>query len=210
MTFSEAQTALRNDVLAESSTDYFTNEDLLGFVKQSAKEIALNFGFPTALAAIPVSAGDTEFELPSDVANVDLNEVSIRGFSLSLAPYRRVVGAIETPSIGVPRFYNWEPKRGGKVLFGPPAKKASSVLVEYVREYDVNNVQDNDALWEGLFPAYHELVVFRSGVKAFEASLEIDRAQYWLQREQARMQEFAAFLNETPMNRLVGQEVAES
>jgi len=74
----------------------------------------------------------------------------------------------------------------------------------------VSNATDSTPVWNGLFPAYHELVVFRAAVKAFDASLETERASYWMQREQRMSQEFSLFLNKTPLNRVMGEEVAES
>jgi len=208
VTFGDARVVLRNDVLAEESTDYFSDASLLGYLQRSAKELAMNFGFPTALGSVSVAKDDFTFDLPSDAANVDLNEVSFDGFALRLAPRRTILGAVNQKSLGLPRYYNWDPKRGGQVAFAPQAPRAGVVSFEYVREYTPGGAEQE--IWNGLFPAYHELVVFRAGVKAFDASLEVDRAQYWLQREQARMQEFSAFLNETPLNELTGQEVAES
>lgn len=208
MTFGEARDVLRNDVLAEASTDYFTDQDLLTFVQRSSKELALNFGFPTALASVTVAAGASSFTLPADAENVDLNEVTYDGFGLRLAPQRTVLHALDQSSLGLPRYYNWESKRGGSVTFAPKAPRQATISFEYVKKYTPGG--DGSEIWGGLFPAFHDLVVYRSGVKAFDASLEIDRSQYWMQREQARMQELSLFLNETPMNKALAQEVAES
>jgi len=208
VTFGEARTILRNDVLAEASTDYYSDADLLGYLQRSAKEIAMNFGFPTALGSVNVNADDFTFNLPSDAANIDLNEVSFDGFALTLAPRRRILGAVQQASLGLPRYYNWEPKRGGQVAFAPKAPRDAVVSFEYVKEYTPGD--ENAEVWDGLFPAYHEVVVYRAAVKAFEASLEVDRSQYWLTREQNVSQEFSLFLNETPLNKAIAQEVAES
>lgn len=208
MTFGEARTILRNDVLAEASTDYFTEADLLDYLQRASKEIAMGFGFPTALASVNVNENDFTFNLPSDAANIDLNEVSFDGFALSLAPRRTILRSVQQTNLGLPRYYNWDPKRGGQVAFAPKAPRNAVVSFEYVQEYTPGGESAN--IWDGLFPAYHELVVYRAAVKAFEASMETDRSQYWMQREQGMAQEFTAFLNETPLNRLIGQEVAES
>jgi hypothetical protein len=127
-----------------------------------------------------------------------------------LVPYQQIATYVDLTSVGQPRYYNWDPKRGGLVYFAPKAPRAGTIRFEYVTEYDASSALVTDQVWDGLFPAFHDLVVFRAGHKAFDASLEVERAQYWLQREQARSQEFAAFLNKTPVNRLVGQEVAPS
>lgn len=210
MTFRQARDILRSDVLAETSTDYYTDDDLFGYVRAAAKQLALMFGFPTSLGMASIAAGDAAFPLPADAETLDLDEVAFDGWVLQLAPYRQVLSLVDDAMLGVPRFYNYEPKRGGLALIAPRAHKAGDVLFEYVRRYDVSGVTLDSPIWEDLFPSFHELVVYRAGVRAFEASLEQDRAAYWGQKEQAMMQEFSAYLNKTPFNRLVGQEVAES
>lgn len=211
MTFGEARDILRNDMLAEASTDYYDDADLLAFLGRAARELALTFGFPTAVDSVTVNTNDSTFQLPADAANVDLNEVSFGGFNLVLAPYRTILQYVDEVSTGFPRYYNFDPKRADlTVHFAPKAPGAATVRFEYVVDYDTSAVTASDDVWNGLFPAYHELVVMRAAVKAFDASLENERAQYWLQREQQKMQEFSTYLNKLPMHRLIVQEVAES
>lgn len=210
MTFGEAQAILRNDVLAESSTDYYTDADLLGFLVRSAKELAMMFGFPTAIGSAAISALDYQFALPADAEQVDLNEVEFNGFRLEVAPFSKVFAFVTQVGVGNPRYYNYDPRRGGNVLFAPAASVAGTVSFEYVQKYDTSALTTASDIWDGLFPAYHELVVFRAGVKAFDASLENDRAGYWQQKEQKLAQEFSAFLNKLPLNRLAAPEVVES
>jgi hypothetical protein len=211
VTFGEARTILRNDVLAEASTDYYSDADLLGFLKRAAKELALTFGFPREISTVSLISGQSSFTLPADAANIDLQEVVYDGFSLALAPYRVIANMVGQSSLGQPRFYNFDPKRASStVRIAPAATRAASITFEYIQEYDVNSVTDSTPVWGGLFPAYHELVVFRAAVKAFDASLETERAAYWLEREQRMSQEFSLFLNKTPANAAIAQEVAES
>ena len=210
MTFGEARTILRDDVLAESSTDYYTDANLLDFLLRSAKETAMMFGFPTVLGTVVLAATDYQFTLPVDAEQVDLNEVEFNGFRLEVAPFNKVLSFITQIGVGNPRYYNYDPRRGGNVLFAPAAADAGTIQFEYVQKYDTTALVAADEVWNGLFPAYHELVVFRAGAKAFDASLENDRAQYWQQREQKAAQEFSAFLNKVPLNRLSAPEVVES
>lgn len=211
MTFGEARDILRNDVLAEASTDYYSEPALLEWLKRSARELAFTFAFPTAVASVAVLANATSFALPGDAANVELGEVAYSGFGLALAPYQQVLQYQARASTGAPRFYNYDPKRpGGLAYIAPPAPAAGLVSFEYVQAYDTTALTATDPIWGGLFPAFHELVVYRAAVKAFDASLENERAGYWKQREQALAQEFSAFLNETPVHKLMGEEVAAS
>lgn len=211
MTFSEAQQVLRNDILAEESTDYYTDADLFEFLKRAAKELAFTFGFPREIATIALSSGQSSFTLPPDAANIDLQEVVFDGFGLTLMPYRAIAHMVDQASLGQPRFYNFDPKRfSSTVRIAPAPTRAGNVTFEYIQSYDVNAVVPSDVIWDGLFPAYHELVVFRAAVKAFDASLETERAAYYLQREERMSQEFSLFLNKIPANAAIGQEVAES
>jgi hypothetical protein len=211
VTFGEARDILRSDVLAEASTDYYSDAALLEWLKRAARELAFMFGFPTVVASVAVTANATSFALPGAAANVELNEVAYNGFGLSLAPYQQVLQYQARVSTGAPRFYNYDPKRpGGLVYVAPPIPANGNVSFEYVQTYDTSAVTAATAIWTGLFPAFHELVVYRAAVKAFDASLENERAGYWKQREQALSQEFSAFLNETPVNKLMGEEVAAS
>lgn len=211
VTFGEARTILRNDILAEESTDYYSDADLLSFLARSAKELAMVFGFPTGVDSVSVTAGDGSFTLPSDAANVDLNEVSYDGFALALVPYRTILQYVDQSSVGQPRYYNFDPKRADLTVYiAPKVPRDGDVHFEYVQTYDVSSVDPADDVWDGLFPEYHELVIYRAGVKAFDASLENDKAGYWAQKEQAKAQEFSAFLNKVPLERLVGQGANES
>lgn len=211
MTFDEARTILRNDVLAEASTDYYSDADLLGFLARSARELAMAFGFPTGVDTVALTANDASFTLPVGAANMDLNEVSYDGFALALAPYRTILQYVDQPSLGQPRYYNFDPKRGDLTVYiAPKAPRNANVRFEYVKEYDTSSVLASDSVWDGLFPEYHELVIYRAGTKAFEASLETDLAGYWSQKEQAKMQEFGAFLNKAPLDRLMGEGANES
>jgi hypothetical protein len=211
VTFAEATTILRADVLAEASTEYYDDAALLEWLKRSARELAFTFGFPTAVAQIAVLSGDTSFSLPSNAVNIELGEVAYEGFGLSLAPYQTIGQYKARASVGAPRFYNFDPKRGDlNVYVAPPFPANGDVSVEYVQSYDTSALTSADAIWGGLFPAFHELVVYRAAGKAFDASLEGERAGYWKERETALAQEFSAFLNETPVNKLMGEEVAAS
>jgi hypothetical protein len=211
VTFGEARTILRRDVLAEASVNYYSDAELLDFLMRAAKELATSFGFPTVVGSVSVTENSASFSLPADSLTAELNEVVYDGFALELVPYRTIARYVDQPSIGQPRYYNYDVKRGNSTVYiAPSAPRASTIHFEYVQDYDTSTLDADDEVWDGLFPAYHELVVYRAGVKAFEASLEQERAAYWLQREQMRSQEFAAYLHKMPIHRLMGEEVAES
>lgn len=211
MTFAEARNVLRQDILAEASTAFYSDAALLSYLTRAAQELAYVFGFPTQVDTVTVAAGDSTFDLPEDAANLDLNEVAYDGFVLALVPYRVIAQYVNQIMTGLPRYYNYDPKRADKtVYFAPAAPRESDIAFEYIVAYEIPDEPEDEAVWDGLFVAYHDLVVFRAAVKAFDASLETERAAYWLQREQQRAQEFALFLNKAPMDRALGQGANES
>lgn len=211
MTFQQARDILRNDILAEVSTDYFTDADLFAYLKRASQELAYMFGFPRAIVNTTLSNGDISFTLPSDAANIDVQEIAFDGFTLSLAPYRGIAHLVNQLSVGQPRFYNYDVKRSDMTVYVAPRPTRSGVLTyEYIREYNPDSLLLTDPIWEGLFPAFHELVIYRAAIKAFDASLESERSGFWIQREQKLSQEFSLFLNKTPANEVLGQQAVES
>lgn len=201
MTFGEATTILRNDILAELSTDFYENEDLEQFIKDAARELAQAHQFPREVATAAVALAATTFTPAAESATVALNEVAIDGFELKLAPLSTVL-QYKVAAIGNPRYYAYDPRRGGVVDFAPPALRAGTVTYERVIEYDTSLLGPSDEIWDGLFASWHMLVLHRAGAKAFEASLETERASYHLQRMMAMQQEFSAYLERTPVSQL--------
>jgi hypothetical protein len=84
-------------------------------------------------------------------------------------------------------------------------------MVEYIVNYDSSSELESDEPWTGLFRRYHEVVAYRAAVKAFESSLEEERAAYMTQRAQQLMQSFALFLGKADLAQAaVGEGVAAS
>lgn len=200
MTYLQLRNLLRNDLLAESSTNYWSDDDLLNYLRRSAFEIAREYGFPTVVAFINVSSGAKSFTLPQGASTIQLNEVSFSGFKLSSAPLSVIAEYQELETLDFPRYYNMDPKRSSfDVYIAPPAHKAGVVTIEYIAVDESLNAALGDEPWDGLFQGFHELVAYRAAVRAFEASLEEDRAQYMTQRSQLLMQAFALFLGKTDL-----------
>jgi hypothetical protein len=213
VTYQELITIVRRDLLAEVSTDYWTDADLLKFLQRSATEVAYEMAFPTEVATIPVSGGDTQFSLPSDAASAQLNEVTFGSLKLTLAPVAVIREYQGMSSLRFPRYYNTDPKRSPvAVLVSPPIPAGGgSVTVEYIKSYNGGADTVTDEPWDGLFPRFHELLAYRAAAKAFESSLEEDRAGYMSQRAQSMQQAFALFLGKSDVAAAVaGQGVAAS
>jgi hypothetical protein len=213
VTYAELRTILRRDLLAEASDNYWTDADLLAFLKRAAMEVAHEFGFPTSVALVPVVGGATSFSLPADAASAQLNEVAFGGMRLVLAPMSVVTEYQHMSTLRFPRYYNVDPKRNPAVVYiAPPAPVGgANMMVEYIVNYDSSAETQDQEPWTGLFRRYHELVAYRAAVKAFEASLEDDRAAYMQQRAQQLQQSFALFLGKADVAQAVaGEGVAAS
>lgn len=210
MTYDELRTILRRDLLAEASTDYFTEADLLSFLKRAAVEIARDFGFPTAMHTQQLPGGATEAELPEDVADAQLAEVAFSGFRLTPAPLAVIAEYQELGALRFPRHYNVDPKRDPRRLyFAPPVPSGGGrLMIEYVVEYDTASETETSAPWGSRFARFHGLVAYRAAVNALEASMESDRAAALQQRLMPMMQSFALFLGKADLARAMAGEGA--
>jgi hypothetical protein len=199
VTYAQLLNILRRDLLAESSQDYWTDADLFTFLQRAATEVAHEMAFPTTIATIPVAGGATSFSLPGDSASAQFNEVTFNSFKLVLTPVAVIREYQGMTGIGFPRYYNVDPKRSPlQVLMAPAAPAGGGeITVEYIKNYRGESDIISDEPWEGLFPRFHELVAYKAAVKAFEASLEEDRAGYMAQRAQQMQQALALFLGKT-------------
>jgi hypothetical protein len=208
VTFGQARTILRNDILAELSTEFFGEEELLRYLLESARELAQAHQFPTEIGTAAIVEGDTTFTPVVGSATLSINEAAFNGFELKLVPLATVLQYLELRE-GVrriapnPRYYSFDPRRGGDVRFAPPAPRDGTITYEVVVEYDTDVLGADDDIWDGLFPSWHYLVIHRAAAKAFDASMEQERASYHLQRMMAMQQEFSAYLKRTPLADIV-------
>jgi aryl carrier-like protein len=208
VTFGEARTILRNDILAELSTNYFQEEELLRYLLDSARELALAHQFPTDISAEAVAQDATAFTPTAGESTISINEMAFDGFEMKLVPlatvlqYRGLREGVRRIRTN-PRYYSWDTRRGGNVEFAPAAPRAGTITYEAVVEYDTTGLGADDDMWDGQYAAFHYLIVYRAAAKAFEASLEQERASYYLQRMMALQQEFSVYLKQTPLASLV-------
>lgn len=201
MTYDELRTMLRRDLLAEASQDYWSDDDLFGYLKRAATGIAREMGFPTRVHSVFVPQGASEVALPDEVADVQVNEVAFGGFRLALAPWSVVSEYQELGALRFPRYYNVDPKRQPALLtIAPPAPDGGATLrIEYVVEYDPATEAISSPPWEGKFLRFHELVAYRAAVEALAASMEDDRSAAMQQRLMPLMQAFALFLGKADL-----------
>lgn len=209
-TFGELRSRLRDDVLVESDSSFFTDADLLDFLVEASVEIASLGGFPTSTSASVVASGATSFTAPSDVSNIEFREVSFEGLQLQPSDARTV--RLYQGIGGLTRYYNFDVRAGGSVDIAPAAHTSGTVTVNYVKSLANVSYTASDEPWDGLLDDWHDAIVYWAGVKAFERSMELDKSEYWRGRTERRLQPLAIYLqNENLLNVTVqgGVRVAE-
>lgn len=195
-TFSTLRTRLRDDVLAESDTSFFSDADLLDFLVQANEEIASMGGFPVVQTTSSLSSGSSGTSFTgAPLSNVEFREVTFDGFQLEPADDRTI--SLYRSIGGLTRYYHFSPRGPGgtTVSIAPAAHKSGTLTINYVKDLTSESYSASDSPWDGLMDDWHDCIVYLAGVKAFERSGEYDRAQYWMQRLQRRLEPLAIYLD---------------
>jgi len=192
-TFTTLRTRLRDDVLAESDTSFFSDADLLSFLSEASVEIASMGGFPTVSSASAVASGATTVTAPTDLSNIEFQEVTFGNYTLEKADGRTV--NLYQGIGGQTRYYDYDPRGGGSISLAPAAHTSATLTITYVDDLSQDTYSASDTPWNGELADWHDAIVYAAGVKAFERSGEYDRAEYWNQRLQRRLQPLAIYLD---------------
>ena len=204
-TFSTLRTRLRNDVLAESDTSFFSDADLLTFLSEASVEIASMGGFPTATSASSVSSGATTVTAPTDISNIEFQEVTFDNYTLDKVDGRTV--KLYQGIGGQTRYYDYDARAGGSIHLAPAAHTSGTLTVSYVDDLSGDSYSASDTPWNGELADWHDAIVYAAGVKAFERSGEYDRAEYWGARLQRRLEPLAIYLdNKNVLNVMIRRE----
>lgn len=201
-TFGTLRTRLRNDVLAESDTGFYSDADLLTFLSEASVEIASMGGFPVVSSASSIASGSTTVTAPASLSTVDFRQVTFDNLTLEEADAKTV--RLYQGIGGLTRYYSFDEREGGDISISPAAHKAGSFVVDYVKDLSGESYSASDTPWDGLMDDWHDSIVYWAGVKAFERSMEYDKSQYWLQRFERRLQSLAVFLQNNNLLNLVG------
>lgn len=201
-TFGTLRTRLRNDVLAESDTSFYSDADLLSFLSEASVEIASMGGFPSLSSASSIASGSTTVTAPASLSAVEFKQVTFDGLVLDEADSKTV--RLYQGIGGLTRYYSFDERAGGSIHIAPAAHKAGSFVVDYVKDLSAESYSASDTPWDGLLDDWHDSIVYWAGVKAFERGMEYDKAQYWSQRFDRRMQALAVFLQNDNLLNLVG------
>lgn len=202
-TFGDLRTELRDFKLVEAATDYFEPDDLLTLLENAANEIASAFRFPKDAGTVTVSTSATSFTPPSGTRGIET--VSFGGMKVARASHPLVLFLQEFAEEVWPRAWFWDASQEGDVEFGPPVSSGGDFSVRYVKQPHASAVTSSTTVWDGLFPGFHEVVLLRATVKAFEMSYEIENAQWNLQRYQMLLQEMATHAGMSVPTELVPQ-----
>lgn len=201
-TFGVLRTRLRNDVLSEANITLYSEQDLLTFLTEASVEIASLGGFPVVSSASSIASGSTTVTAPASLSTVDFKQVTFDNLTLDEADARTV--RLYQGIGGLTRYYSFDEREGGNIALAPAAHKAGSFVVDYVKDLSGESYSAGDVPWDGLLDDWHDSIVYWAGVKAFERSMEYDKAQYWSQRFDRRIQSLAVFLQNDNLLNLVG------
>lgn len=196
-TFDVLRSKLRARVLNASSSNYYEDADLLGILDDASRELAAAFRFPRAVtSAIPLPVGAVAVpSLPTTL--VDVETVNVGGLAVPKRSYAYVKMMQQLPQAKWPRgyFFDTHYGAGATLMVGAPSLGGISAVVEYVDDpYGGATVVAGTEVWNGAHENFHELVLLRGAVKAFEMTFEMEDSSYYLQRYGMVLQEFANFL----------------
>jgi len=197
MTFNQLLTELRTRKLNESTTDFFGDSvDLLPMLGQAALVIGSVFGIPRKDATGNTTAG-ADITPPSDFLNVTPNGVYVAGLALRRVSTQQLE-FYKLGGQGTPRYYAFDPAKSGNIKLAPLPSAALAYTFEYqVKLPDPDSVVGTDQPWLGTFPQFHDVVALYATVLAYEkGQTNYDSAAYWVQRFQARMRDFAIYLDQ--------------
>ncbi len=197
MTFTELQAVFQREVVADQSGEVWDpTNDVLPMLKQASIEIAALLGFPQKLATGTLADGDTSVTAPSGIAAAQLGQLVIGGWDLRPASYAEVLQQRDLFEDGIPVVYNFDPRRGGNIEFGPAVSGALAYTLEYTVDLAQETLADADQAWLGQFQNWHWLIPLRAGIPAWRAAQEFDRSQALAQEYQMGLQQFSAYLGE--------------
>lgn len=191
-TLGELREDLRATKLVEAPTDFYGDVTLLRWLEDASREIAAAFRFPRLDESQSVPAGTTEVGL--SVTPLDVMSVSFDGIGLARRNFAYVRFYQQLLSERWPRAWYFEAFAGGPIQVGPANANAGEYAVHFVGPAYASTVTGNTEVWDGLFENFHELVLLRAAVKAFEKGFEFDESMHYLARYQQQLQEFAQFM----------------
>lgn len=198
-TYGDLRTRLRNDILSESDTSFYSDADLLNFLLEASSEIASLGGFPVNDYSVNIAADTTSVGVPSDLVNVEFREVTFKNMQLESVPLRTI--RLYQEIDGLTRYYHYDPRGGGDLFLAPAAHAAGRLDISYIENVAASNYDASSEVWGGVLPDWHDAVLYLAAVKAFERGFEYDKAQYWEGRLQRRLQPLSIYLdNNNVMN----------
>lgn len=192
-TFSTLRTRLREDVLAESDTSFYSDADLLDFLSEASVEIASLGGFPTVTSSSVVVSGSTTASAPTNLGNIEFQEVTFGDYTLEDTDARTI--RLYQGIGGQTRYYNFDPRGGGDISLAPATHVGGTLSVTYVEDLTNYTYSASDTPWNGVLEDWNDAIVYLAGVKAFERGFEYDKAQYWQARLERRLQPLAIYLD---------------
>ncbi len=191
---------LRNRILAESDTAFYSTSTLEDMVLDASREVAGALRFPTNTVTGTLTAGSTTltFSWATDIESLSVNGVSVERVS------RGLVESLKTlPSSAFVRGFYADARGLGSntstpdldVVLAPSLTSNGSYVALVVEDpYKLTAVPNTTEIWKGLFPQFHDLAALRAAVKAFQQGFEFDNAQFYLGRYKDMLNDLASYV----------------
>ena len=206
MTFAQALTIWRNEVVVDLGTERWDNPEGYRILGNAAAEIAAKLGFPKATSNdVTLGMGQTSFAAPADMLDIELDSMVINGVAVKAESYRTVARKRFMMASPYPRYYCYDPEHGQNIIIAPPVSRvanAGAVEFRYVKSVP-RAVDGADEIWGGLFPQWHHIVPIRAGQNTYREIELYERAEEFAQMYSRELQAFAMVLGKTNIANLI-------
>lgn len=207
MTFNEAVAYWRDEIIADDDTSRWKDADGLSFITRAAEQIANAFELMKKEdATVTLTASDSSFAAPADLLSIDPYGLSINGVGLVRANYDTVIQKQMLGDVKYPRYYHHDPAMDAVVRFGPSVNAsvaAGGVVIKYTQKYDTSAFTGTEDIWQGAWPGFHYLTLYRAGIMSFHALELYGRSNYFTQVYNEELKSFAAVLGRTDVANLL-------
>lgn len=198
MTFAQVVDEVKRRKLNQLSNNFFSDTEVLEMSIDASTEIASIEGFPRRAEAVTINDGANTVPLRSDLLMLLEGQVTFESKMLRPVPYSELmsyVGRSDAPAV-----YHYDPKLGNTLMIAPRANRQAVINYYYTALiYPTTRPAATTNVWNGLYSQFHDLVVLRTAIKAFDMAQDYDKSAVQIERYRGRLNEFELFLgNITP------------
>jgi len=208
MNFSALKDIFRNDVLASIDQSLFSDATYIyPILYRSSAYLASILGIPRKDGTVSVSAGDNEFNVPSDLLDIRPGQLVIGAWILEKKSWRWIKRYQSYPD-GFPEYYHIDTSNvTPKVIFAPGTDEAADADFEYIVRLEPTTMTPSTEVWQGAYPAYHMIVSWEAGFYAYSTASQYEEAKFWASKAEQGVMSLARLLghNQTEIDTMIAQ-----